>query len=186
MAEFSGPQWCARYPGSMSVADLTPDFRDVVRAFISQMEDGGAAVRVSATYRPPERAYLMHWCWMIAREGFPPGNVPMRPDVPVIWVHQSASGASDLGASRAAAAAMVEGYALKVEPSLTTLHTQRRAIDMSIEWTGDLTITDFNGQRHTITSTPRSGMNPDLIAIGATFGVIKLLSDPPHWSDNGG
>lgn len=185
MAEYSGPQWCSRYPGSVSVADLTPDFRDVVRAFISQMEDGGATVRVSATWRPPERVYLMHWCWMIAREGFPPGNVPMRPDVPIGWVHQTASGASDLGASRAAAEAMVQSYAIRVEPSLTTRHALRLAVDMTISWTGDLTITDFNGRRRTITSAPRDGMNPDLVAVGATFGVRKLLSDPPHWSDNG-
>jgi hypothetical protein len=23
------------------------------------------------------------------------------------------------------------------------------------------------------------------VAVGKTFGVIKLLSDPPHWSDDG-
>jgi hypothetical protein len=185
MAEYSGPQWCARYPGSRSVADLTPDFRDRVRAFISQMQDGGATVRICATYRPPARAYLMHWCWMIAREGFAPGNVPMRPGVPVIWVHQTASGASDLGASRTAAEQMVQGYEIKVEPSLASRHIARGAIDMTIEWTGSLTVTDFNGQRHTIASTPRSGLNPDLAATGKTFGVIKLVSDPPHWSDDG-
>jgi hypothetical protein len=25
----------------------------------------------------------------------------------------------------------------------------------------------------------------DLHALGATYGVIKLVSDPPHWSDDG-
>jgi hypothetical protein len=185
MAEVSGPQWCPRYPGSADVADLTPDFRDAVRAFISRMEAGGASVRVSATYRPPQRVYLMHWCWMIARGGFPAGNVPMRPDVPIIWVHKNGSGASDLGASHAAAEAMVQGYALKFEPSLTTLHAERRAIDMTIAWNGTLAITDFNATPHSIASEPRNGSNPELVKVGATFGVIKLLSDPPHWSDNG-
>ena len=55
MAEFSGPQWCSRYPGSQSVADLTPDFRDVVRAFISQMQDGGATFGVIKLHSDPDR-----------------------------------------------------------------------------------------------------------------------------------
>lgn len=25
----------------------------------------------------------------------------------------------------------------------------------------------------------------DLYAVGATYGVQKLVSDPPHWSDDG-
>lgn len=28
-------------------------------------------------------------------------------------------------------------------------------------------------------------MLSDLNAVGATHGVNKLVSDPPHWSDNG-
>ena len=27
--------------------------------------------------------------------------------------------------------------------------------------------------------------NPALIEAGKSFGVIKLVSDPPHWSDDG-
>ena len=56
---------------------------------------------------------------------------------------------------------------------------------MSISWKGTLTLTDFNGQPRTIASMPRGGLNPDLAAVGKTFGVIKLVSDPPHWSDDG-
>lgn len=185
MSEPSGAQWCARYPSSTDTADLVTDFRDVVRAFISQIKNGGATARIADTYRPPERGYLMHWCWMIARAGFAPGNVPSRPGVGIVWLHQNNAGASDIAASRAAAEAMVKGYALVHEPSLTSRHIDRRAIDMTISWDGDLKITDFNGVSHTIRSTPRNGMNAELIAVGATFGVLKLLRDPPHWSDDG-
>ena len=185
MSEPSGPQWCARYPGSADSADLTRDFRDVVRAFLSQLKDAGAAVSVSATYRPPERGYLMHWCWMIAREGFNPASVPPKVGVNVGWLHRTDAGAPDLAASRAASDAMVRGYGLTVQPSLTSLHIVRRAIDMSIAWQGDLNITDFNGIAHTIRSLPRNGSNAELVLVGATFGVFKLLSDPPHWSDDG-
>jgi hypothetical protein len=38
---------------------------------------------------------------------------------------------------------------------------------------------------HSITGGPRDGSNPELIKVGATFGVMKLVSDPPHWSDDG-
>jgi hypothetical protein len=56
---------------------------------------------------------------------------------------------------------------------------------MTISWGGTLNIRDFNGKVHAIASGPRNGSNPDLIAVGATFGVIKLVTDPPHWSDDG-
>ena len=189
MAEFSGPQWCSRFPGSKSVADLLPDFRDVVRAFISQMQDGGATVTVSATFRPPERAYLMHWCSRIA--GYrdkdtgeivrdPPFAATPMAGVDIDWTH-----AGDTHAARAAARQMVDGYGIAYPAALVSRHTQRRAVDMSIHWSGALKVTDFNGLVHIIDSAPRSGDHPDLVAVGKTFGVIKLKSDPPHWSDDG-
>jgi hypothetical protein len=30
-----------------------------------------------------------------------------------------------------------------------------------------------------------TALNPVLHKIGASYGVIKLLSDPPHWSSDG-
>jgi hypothetical protein len=56
---------------------------------------------------------------------------------------------------------------------------------MTIGWQGTLNIRDFDGKLHHISSTPRDGSNPELMAVGATFGVIKLPTDPPHWSDDG-
>ena len=56
---------------------------------------------------------------------------------------------------------------------------------MTISWQGTLTITDFDGVTRKIASSPRNGSNPELIQVGKTFGVIKLVSDPPHWSDDG-
>jgi len=80
---------------------------------------------------------------------------------------------------------MMAGYQIQFPAALESRHTQRRAIDMTIGWQGTLNIRDFNGQTHAISSSPRNGSNPDLIKVGATFGVIKLASDPPHWSDDG-
>jgi hypothetical protein len=76
-------------------------------------------------------------------------------------------------------------YEIQFPAALVSRHTQRRAIDMTIGWQGTLKITDFDGVAHSIASSPRDGSNPELIAVGKTFGVIKLPSDPPHWSDDG-
>jgi hypothetical protein len=179
MAELSGPQWCARFPGSAKTGDLLPDFRDRVDAFISAMQSAAASVRVSATFRPPERAYLMHWCCMIADSGQDPAAVPAMAGVNIRWAHTS------LANSKAAAAAMKKQYAIKFPAALVSRHTQRRAVDMTIGWQGTLAIRDFDGKLHHITSAPRDGSNPELMAVGATFGVIKLPTDPPHWSDDG-
>jgi hypothetical protein len=180
MSEVSGPQWCARFPPSTSLDDLLPDFGDRVHAFLSQLNRAGASVSIADTYRPPERAYLMHWCCMIGGSGQDPAAVPPQPGVNIDWTH-----GGSLSAAKAAAQQMMQGYQIQFPAALVSRHTQRRAVDMTIGWNGTLAITDFNGQPHTITSGPRDGSNPQLIAVGATFGVIKLVSDPPHWSDDG-
>jgi hypothetical protein len=60
---------------------------------------------------------------------------------------------------------MVSCYGLAYRPSLTSRHIQGRALDMKVEgWTGTA---------------------EELHALGASHGVHKLLSDPPHWSDDG-
>jgi len=48
-----------------------------------------------------------------------------------------------------------------------------------------LSIPQQDRQDTTIAAQPRNGSNPELIAIGRGYGVIKLPSDPPHWSDDG-
>jgi hypothetical protein len=80
---------------------------------------------------------------------------------------------------------MVHGYDIVHRPSLTSLHIFGKAIDMSIEWNGVLKIKQRNGTKKTIGSLPRSGLNHDLWAVGATYGVLKLPSDAPHWSSTG-
>lgn len=184
MAELSGRQWCARFPGSASPNELRDGFRDSVRAFISAIKRGGASVSIAATYRPPERAYLMHWSGMIALSGQDPAKVPRKSGVDIQWLHRRGN-KPDIEASRAAARAMVAGYGIKFPAALVSRHTQRRAIDMTIGWTGTLTVRDFDGIVHTIRGGPRNGSHPELIEVGRSFGVIKLVRDPPHWSDDG-
>ena len=53
---------------------------------------------------------------------------------------------------------------------------------MTISWAGNLVIADQTGASTTISSMLRSGMNTGLIAVGATYDVIKatFAGDPPH------
>jgi hypothetical protein len=80
---------------------------------------------------------------------------------------------------------MVASYGIVYAPALNSLHALGQAIDMDISWSGDLTIANADGSTAVVTSSPQSGHNPDLHQVGATYGVIKLLSDPPHWSLTG-
>ena len=82
---------------------------------------------------------------------------------------------------------MVTAYGIVAQPALVSRHTQGRAVDMDISWTGTLTIAPKGGAPRAISSTPRTGENKELHAIGASYGVIKatFAGDPPHWSDDG-
>lgn len=180
MATVSGPAWCARFPTSSKLDDLTPDFGDACRAFISAMKKGGATISIGATWRPAERAYLMHWCCMIAQSGQDPSKVPPMKGVDIDWSHRG-----NHAAARSAATAMMTKYEIRFPAALVSRHTQKRAIDMTIGWTGTLRIIDYDGVEHRVSTGPRNGSNPQLIAVGKTFGVLKLVSDPPHWSDDG-
>lgn len=184
--ELSGAAWVAQFPTSRSTGDLSATFQEGVNNFIAALRAAGAAVNISATYRPRERAYLMHYAFRIAKEGLDPAQVPAMAGVGIRWVHHDASGRPDLAASRAAARQMVQAYSIVYRPSLTSRHTERGAIDMTINWSGSLVIADGQGKRVTITSTPRNGAgNQDLWEVGASYGVRKLEGDAPHWSDNG-
>jgi hypothetical protein len=183
--EPSGAAWVTRFPGSRSTADLGVDFKPSVEAFLAALAAAGATVRIAATYRPPERAYLMHHAWNIAKLGMSPQSVPPMLGVNIQWAHKDASGRVDLAASRRGAREMVEKYGMAHRAALRSRHTERRAIDMGITWTGTLNVKTANGQTVAV-GTPRNGNdNRDLHAIGRSYGVIKLVTDPPHWSEDG-
>ncbi|MBK7747687.1 MAG: peptidoglycan-binding domain-containing protein [Candidatus Obscuribacter sp.] len=181
----SGKSWVSQFPTSKSVDDLISPFRENLQAFLSALAKAGASVTINATYRPVERAYLMHYAFRIAREGLSPLDVPAMDGVDIQWNHLDSAGKLDIVASRRAAQDMVAAYGIAFKPALRSNHTARLAVDMSIGWSGSLSIVNASGKKVVITSSPRSGSNTDLIRVGKTYGVIKLVSDPPHWSQNG-
>ncbi len=179
----SGAAWWhanqALFPNSAAIGDLVPPFRDNVTAFVKALRDAGADVRISATRRNRSRAQLMHFCFRVANGSVAPRDVPAIAGCTIQWDH------GDLARSKKGAQEMVDLFGIAFQPSLTSLHIEGRAIDMTIGWTGTVKVRDKSGSPRTV-STPRSGnTNKDLHAIGKTYGVIKLVSDPPHWSDNG-
>lgn len=171
-----------RYPNSRDINTLEPTFLRHVSAFISALRAGGASVVVSSTRRSPQRAYLMHYAWLVATGQIEPSRVPPRPGVIIDW---------DLGddkASRKGAQEMVDLAGMAYVAALSSNHTRGTAIDMNISWKGSLTLKGpGSAPPWQITSTPRTGAgNTDLHAVAATvFAIRKLKSDPPHWSFNG-
>ncbi|HKX28720.1 MAG TPA: hypothetical protein VJ302_13560 [Blastocatellia bacterium] len=183
--ELSGAGWVARFPGSNSVEVLEAEFRNHVRRFMAALKAARAGVVVNSTFRPPERAYLMHWSWKIVNGLSTGQDVPPLTGVAIAWWH------GNLSDTKRGAQEMVDGYGighLKVAPALASRHTQRRAIDMKITWEGSLKIKRADGKTVAIASLPKNGANQELIQVGSTYQVFHLQppeKDVPHWSTDG-
>ena len=115
----------------------------------------------------------MYYSWEVAKGNIAPDKVPGYPRVYIEWDH------GNLAKSRAAAQAMVNGYQIVYKPSLTSNHSQGTAIDMTISGVRGKSIVNKHG------TTVKISSNSDLYEVGASYGVIKLRSDPPHWSADG-
>ncbi|WP_372365722.1 N-acetylmuramoyl-L-alanine amidase [Candidatus Uabimicrobium sp. HlEnr_7] len=175
----SGSHWVKFFPPSRQIKDLKDPFRGNMTRFYNALRSAGANVSISNTLRPPQRAFLMHWAYRIAKEGYNPRSVPAKSGVNIEWWHGSTS------KSVSAARAMVSSYGIVYRPALSSNHIRGDAIDMSVTWSGTLKIKDANGRTVSIGS-PRSGAsNRTLWSVGKTYGVLKLASDAPHWSRNG-
>jgi hypothetical protein len=186
--EPSGAQWVGRFPADNRLSALNQPFRGDVERFIAALEQAGASVHVETVYRPDQRAYLMHYAWMVAH-GTDARTIPRYKNttVNICWAHYAVTGTYDARASRRAAQAMVSGYGIVFRPAYPgSNHSSHLAIDMSIAWSGTLAIMDGQGRLVSITTLPRTGAgNAQLWRVGASYGVIKLVGDAPHWSANG-
>ncbi|MBO0720580.1 MAG: peptidoglycan-binding protein [Blastocatellia bacterium] len=175
----SGSYWVGQFRGSTSVDDLSSPFRENVRKFLAALTEAGAKYKISSTYRDPKRQYLMYWAKKIA-DGADPRSAASFPGVNIEWWHGSEE------ASRQAAQQMVDDFHIGGNPvGLVSRHTERKAIDMDISWSGSLRIRNVKGQYITITSAPRDGTNLDLGEVGRSYNVIHYDKDRPHWSIDG-
>lgn len=178
--KLSGAHWVDKYPTSKTTDTLKDPFKTNVEAFIKMLQANGATVTIDATFRPPERAYLMHYAWKIARGQIKYGCYPTSDPycIGIVWDHGSAE------ASRKAAQDMVRAYGMAHQAALKSRHTQGRAIDMTITGLpGTLTLPD-ESTVHIGDAKPEE--NEKLWALAKKhFSVHKLAKDPPHWSDDG-
>lgn len=185
--ELSGLVWVSRFPGFRTTDHLSPEFQVAADAFIAALRAGGASVAIANTFRPKERAYMMHWAHKIFRNGFNPANVPPMAGVHINWVHPT------MAQSVHAAEVMVTGFEIghlgaDTAPALNTLHATGEAIDMSITWAGQISVAKQDGSVVVVNTLPRTGMNLQLKEIGLTYGVKKYVggnADKPHWSTTG-
>jgi hypothetical protein len=189
--QLSGALWVSKFPTSTRLDEMNSAFATSVASFLSALKAAGASVDISATLRPAKRAFLMHWAWKIVNADADPLTIPECEGVDIQWGHLNEKGDYCREKSVAAATAMVNGYGmrnLRVAPALTSRHIEGKAIDMTINWTGTLSIRDAMGRTVDISTEPKTGMNADLHAVGATYMVIKFKGgdkDKPHWSTDG-
>jgi hypothetical protein len=196
----SGAHWYNQFPSSQSISDLHSPFRENAQDFVNALEEAGATVFIDTTLRPLNRALLMRYSWQIVRGQLDPQNVPVIPNVDIIWAHKDANDSYSQESSVQAARDMVIAYNIQnldVAPSITSNHFSGLAIDMNIKWLnwGDKPIYVKNNLNELVeVKRPRgdntfiADLNPTVIEIGKTYGVIKYHTpekDRPHWSYNG-
>lgn len=187
----SGRGWAARFPVSTTTRELMQPFRGNVERFLDALRRAGAGITISSTFRTKERGYLMHWSWRIINQNVDPASVPAMDGVNINWVHGGSTAQESRQRGIAAAREMVVEFnivRLGVAPALRSRHMLGFGIDMTIQWSGNLSIVDADGNVVLIDTLPRSGLNQKLHRIGASYGVIKYNRsgrDDPHWSDNG-
>lgn len=168
------------FPTSRLIADLAAPFRQKVEAFQKALIDAGCQVIVTATHRPKERAYLMHYAARINRQEIAAKYVPSMAGVDIEWAHYTNA------ASVQAAKEMVVAYGIGGNPvALNSRHTQRLAIDWNVTWKGKIDVKDANGKMCTVNEPANAALNQALWTVGSSYGVYKLRNDPPHWSSDG-
>jgi hypothetical protein len=196
--EESGGNWAtwanANYPADDRVDALGDPFRSNVRAFLLAVADstdsatGRAPIpQIIQVYRPPERAYLLHWSWQIATQAGSPGEADqlcVPGGMHIIWQHYRTDGSLDGSGALDAARAMTNAFRLSTFPAYPTKHSERTAIDMFIEWHGTLTLTNASDSIVTVSGPSNSRQSQTFQNVGRTFGVIKG-SSLNHWSDTG-
>src|SRR5262245_11631460 len=120
MGNLSGAAWYranqAKYPNSKLVGDLERGFGVKVKDFIAALKAAGAKVVVTSTLRDASRAYVMHWCYLLAKGSVKPSAVPKRTGVNIEWDH------GDDAESKKAAQEMVDLFDIAFLPALTSRH----------------------------------------------------------------
>ena len=204
----SGPDWADRFPQVHGgVGDLEGAFQTGVEAFVAAMKAAGITVVIKDTMRSHQRAYLMHWSYIIMKGGVAKAasttaeaDADKFQGVDIHWTHTKQGGAFDAEASVKAATELADRFdldpKLTVAPARNSRHVTGHAVDMTTEWSkASIKILNAKNVSVEINDGPHSGMNPELWEVGKTYGVwhygtwSSSMSAPSHdrnhWSTDG-
>jgi hypothetical protein len=199
VSDLAGEAWfnsyAGQWPQSVNPHDLAEPFRTNVLKFIAALEEAGATPEIVTVIRPAERAYLMHWSWMIVygdtrpngdHKPVKPADVPAYPGVNIRWDY------GDDALSIEAAKQLIRKFDTAYYASEKSYHINGLAIDMNVTWTGTLKIKNASG---TVVSIPtgtgptnsNNANNTLLARVAASYGVIRNQSEDTssHWSLKG-
>ncbi len=200
--EKSGVAWVAKFPASTDIGMLETEFGKDLQAFIAALKEGGVTVRITTTYRPPQRSYLMYWAKQISDGAISPEKVtPFVPEVvgderiDIDWAHLDEDGNPDLEAAKQAAKEMLKAFGVKsnsIAGPYKSNHNfkQAKAVDMTLwpEWGIGKTVKNKIGDKQKIET------KDDLFEVGKSYGVThfdlrpnksKPETDNVHWSRTG-
>ncbi len=192
----SGEKWVTRYPANDKLVDLDAGFGNAASNFIKLLEKAGARVDVLSTTWPAERAYMMHFAWLIANKMIDPRQVPAIDEVDfgtdeslnldIVWWH------GNYDDSQSAAEEMAKAFGiqeLEEPPPLASRHVSGEAIDMRISWSSEVLLLELpNGDEVEISSGSKDETNVELMEFAAALGVVHYDDtdeDAVHWSVDG-
>ncbi len=203
-----GPRWTARFRNPETEEEMLAalerrnpgDFTERLRELLRQFDDQGAETWVYSTVRSPERGYLIYGSFILSRaqsagqvrervEKLERLNREWGLDIPIRWEHPDG-----VQATIDAALAMANAYDVVYATEYGARHSSHYtglAVDFgAVALPRRLTLTapDGSAGREFDLSAPEEprdlNLTPALIDwIEEHFGMKKLRSDYPHWSD---
>ncbi len=203
-----GPRWTARFENPETEAEMLAalerhgrgDFAARLGTLLAQLRDQGAEAYVYSTVRSPERGYLIYGSFILSRAGSASEvrervarldrlNREWGLDIPIRWDHPGGPQAT-IAAARRMANAYDVVYATE-HGARHSSHYDGVAVDFAVmDLPRRLTLTAPQGgaSRGFDLSAPEQtrdlNLTPKLIDwVEQHFGLRKLRSDYPHWSD---
>lgn len=203
-----GPRWTARYRNPETEEEMLAalkahnagDFTERLRALFRQLRAQDAEVWVYSTVRSPERGYLIYGSFILSRaqtaeqvrtrvDKLDRLNREWGLDIPIRWAHPDGPEAT-IEAARAMANAYDVVYATEYGARHSS-HYTGLAIDfaaVALPRRITLTAPDGGASRAFDLSAPEQprdlNLTPEVIEwVEEHFGMRKLRSDYPHWTD---
>ena len=202
-----GPRWTARYPNPETVEEQllalhearpTATFPSRIGALFMQLDQQGAEVWLTSTVRRRERGYLMWGALLLARATsndipktvarLEEANEKWGLNLPIQWSHPQG-----ITATQEAARQMAEAYDVvhaTENGARYSHHYTGLAVDLvAVALPRSLTLMAPDGARQHFDLSDEKhtrdlSLEPELIEwIEAHFGLRKLRTDYPHWTD---